>query len=115
MTAFLFSEVITCGFEMTLTRLSAASALIIAKNLSVANVNAVRPAPGSPATAVAAPIVDGSKPVGGAIGGTGSPVLIDRWAARKGGGEPWGLRSAQALPSRESSFDVKSPRSPPVS
>src|SRR5262250_274479 len=48
MIAFLFSDVITCGLLTTLTRLSEASALSIAKNLSVANVNAVRPAPGSP-------------------------------------------------------------------
>ena len=62
MMAFLFSEVITWGLDTTLTRLSDASALSIAKNLSDVNVNAVRPAPGRPAIAVAAPRA--SKPVG---------------------------------------------------
>src|SRR5690242_21770775 len=67
MTAFLFSDVITCGLLMTLTRLSDAIAFSIAKNLSVAKVNAVRPAPGSPASEVRA--TSELKPVGAWIVG----------------------------------------------
>ena len=43
MTAFLFSDVITCGFETMLTLFSLASALSIMMNWSVANVQAVSP------------------------------------------------------------------------
>src|SRR4030095_842717 len=48
MTAFLFSEVSTCGFDTMLTLFSLASALSIATNWSVANVNAVSPWPKGP-------------------------------------------------------------------
>src|SRR5215470_6560471 len=79
MIAFLFSDVITCGLLTTLTRLSDAIALSIAKNLSVANVKAVRPAPGSPIIAVADPRA--LNPDGAWIGGVPVvDVVMDCWA-----------------------------------
>src|SRR5207237_6875422 len=53
MTAFLFSDVITCGFEMMFTRFCAASTLSIARNSELPNVKAVSPAPTGPNAAVA--------------------------------------------------------------
>ena len=49
-TAFLFSEVSTCGVETMLTRFSEASVFNIAKNLSVAKDHAVNPAGSGPNT-----------------------------------------------------------------
>src|SRR5439155_5862255 len=48
MTAFLFSDVSTWGFETILTRFSEASVLRIAMNRPVSNVNAVSPWPIGP-------------------------------------------------------------------
>src|SRR5580765_7254047 len=48
MTAFLFSDVMMCGFETMLTRLSEASVFRSAKNFWLSNVKAVRPAPIGP-------------------------------------------------------------------
>src|SRR5213594_4003810 len=79
MTAFLFSDVITCGFETMLTLFSLASALSIAMNWSVANVNAVSPAPKGPRTAAGPATPEGSVtgPAGGADVGRppAGPVL----------------------------------------
>src|SRR2546428_462851 len=78
MTAFLFSDVITCGFETMFTLFSLARALSIAMNWSVANVNAVSPAPKGPRTAAgpATPVGSVTGPAGGADVGrprTGRP------------------------------------------
>src|SRR5262249_7065516 len=109
MMAFLFSDVITCGLLTTLTRLSEASALSIAKNLSVANVKAVRPAPGNPAIAVAAPSV--LKPDGAVmVVGGGGPPAMDCWAVLE---RPAFL--AQARPSGASLLSVISAPSTPIS
>src|SRR6266403_1874272 len=100
MMAFLFSDVITCGLLMTLTRLSEAKALRIAKNLSVAKVNPVSPPAGRPAMVVRAPIV--SKPVGAVIGGeVVVDVAMDCCATLN-----LPARSAQSMPSCMSWFSV---------
>ena len=48
MTAFLFSDVMICGFDTMLTLFSFESALSIAMNWSVPNVNAESPCPKGP-------------------------------------------------------------------
>src|SRR5262245_6666568 len=79
MTAFLFSEVITCGFETMLTLFSLASALSIAMNWSVAKVHAVSPWPSGPTRAVGPATGRGSviRPPSGPVevGRPGGPVL----------------------------------------
>ena len=100
MMAFLFSDVIMCGLLMTLTRLSEAKALRIAKNLSVAKVNPVSPPAGRPAMVVRAPIV--SKPVGVVIVGlVFVDVVMDCCATLN-----LPARSAQSMPSCMSLFSV---------
>src|SRR5438093_7459316 len=76
MTAFLFSDVITCGFETMLILFSLASALSIAMNWSVANVNAVSPAPNGPRTAAGpeTPVGSETGPPGGGAAGGGPPA-----------------------------------------
>src|SRR5919201_4766561 len=76
MTAFLFSDVSTCGLESTFTRFSDASTFSIAKNLSAANAHAVRPPAGSARVAEGGRRVDGDTICG--VSG-----LIDCWARRK--------------------------------
>src|SRR5438132_11281440 len=80
MTAFLFSEVMTCGFETMLTLLSLASALSIAMKWSVANVKAVSPWPKGPRTAAgpATPAGDVLVPPAddGVVGSPGGPVFV---------------------------------------
>src|SRR5438093_6380070 len=73
MTAFLFSDVITCGFETMFTRFSEASVLRSAKNRPVSNVKAVRPAESGP-----------NAPAGGRIG----DGVVSRPPAVVGGGRP---------------------------
>ncbi len=77
MTAFLFSEVSTCGFETMLTLFSLASAFSIAMNWSVAKVNAVRPWPNGPRRAPGPPTPRGSvmspPSAVGVVGSAGGP------------------------------------------
>src|SRR2546427_3619961 len=111
MTAFLFSDVITCGFETMLTLFSLASALSIAMNWSVANVNAVSPAPKGPRTAAgpATPVGSVTGPAGGADVGRppAGPVLkLPTLMRRPPTSTP--ERTAQSTPSRVSSVSVTS-------
>src|SRR6266545_2492473 len=105
MTAFLFSDVITCGFETMFTLSSLARALSIAMNWSVANVNAVSPAPKGPRTAAgpATPAGSVTGPAGGADVGRppAGPVLKLPTLKRP-------ERTAQSMPSRVSSVSVTS-------
>src|SRR5438093_5015985 len=96
MTAFLFSDVITCGFETMLTLFSLASALSIAMNWSVANVKAVRPWPKGPMSAAgpATPLGSVTRPgsgTGAEVGSAGDPVLMLATSKRP-------LRTAQSIP-----------------
>src|SRR5437867_1658338 len=81
MTAFLFSDVSTCGFETMLILFSLASALSIAMNWSVENVNAVSPCPRGPTTEAGPPSWDGSDRVPPA-----EPGVVGRRAGGAAGG-----------------------------
>src|SRR2546428_4282365 len=85
MTAFLFSDVSTCGLETMLTRFSEASVLSSAKNRPVSKVKAVRPAESGPNVPAGGRIDDGDvswpPPAGGA-----APTM----------NLPW--RTAQSMP-----------------
>src|SRR5207245_856525 len=91
MTAFLFSEVMTCGFETMLTLLSLASALSTAMKWSVAHVKAVSPWPKAPSRG-AGPLTpagtDIVPPADAGVGGSpGGRAAGRRNVARRGG---WG-------------------------
>src|SRR5438876_11284030 len=60
MTAFLFSDVITCGFDTMLTRFSDARVFRSAKNRPVSNVKAVSPAARGPNAPAGGRIDDGA-------------------------------------------------------
>src|SRR5881628_854189 len=112
MTAFLFSDVSTCGFETMLILFSLASALSIAMNWSVENVNAVSPCPRGPTTEAGPPSWDGSDRVPpaepGVVGRPGGPVLVLAKLKRP-------VRTAQSTPSRVSSVSVISATSTSIS
>src|SRR5881409_1151408 len=112
MMAFLFSEVSTCGFETMLTLFSLASALSIAMNWSVENVNAERPWPIGPTSRAGPPTPIGSdmNPLsgGGVVGSAGGPVLVLTKLKRP-------ARTAQSMPSRVSSVSVISATSTSIS
>src|SRR5437660_3789694 len=112
MTAFLFSEVMTCGFETMLTLLSLASALSIAMKWSVANVKAVSPWPKGPRSA-AGPLTPAGNDIvppsdDGVVGSPGGPVLVLTKLKRP-------CRTAQSMPSRVSSVSVISATSTSIS
>ena len=102
MTAFLFSDVITCGFETMFTRFSEASVLRSAKNRPVSNVKAVRPAESGP-----------NAPAGGRIG----DGVVSRPPAVVGVAPTANLpaRTAQSMPKLRSSVSVISATSTSIS
>src|SRR5205809_634557 len=89
MTAFLFSDVSTCGFETMLILFSLARALSMAMNLSVWNVNAVSPWPMGPMRAAGPPTCAGSvnSPPSdpGVVGRAGGGVRAQRGPATGAG------------------------------
>src|SRR5215510_1379638 len=103
MIAFLFSEVSTCGFETMLTLFSLESALSIAMNSFVENVNAESPWPIGPMARAGPPTPIGKvmrPPSGvGVVGSAGGPVLVLTMLKRP-------ARTAQSMPSRVSSVNV---------
>ena len=102
MTAFLFSDVSTWGFETMFTRFSEASVLRSVKNRPVSNVKAVSPAARGPNAPAGGRIDDGavSVPPGWSVA---LPML----------NRPW--RTAQSMPKLRSSVSVISATSTSIS